>query len=57
MPDHILEISDLRTYYHDRKTVLKAVDGVSLTLHQGQTIGIYQTDRNYFSLLGAHLTN
>jgi oligopeptide/dipeptide ABC transporter ATP-binding protein len=36
----ILEIRDLRTYYHDRKTVLKAVDGVSLRLEPGDILGI-----------------
>ncbi len=40
MPDNILEIRDLRTYYHDRKTVLKAVDGVNLTLERGSVLGV-----------------
>jgi len=40
MPDHILEIQGLRTYYHDRKTVLKAVDGVDLKLERGSVLGI-----------------
>jgi oligopeptide/dipeptide ABC transporter ATP-binding protein len=40
MPDNILEISDLRTYYHDRKTVLKAVDGVNLSLERGSVLGV-----------------
>ncbi len=40
MPDTILEIVDLRTYYHDRKTVLKAVDGVNLTLERGSVLGV-----------------
>jgi oligopeptide/dipeptide ABC transporter ATP-binding protein len=40
MPDVILEIEDLRTYYHDRKTILKAVDGVSLSLERGSVLGV-----------------
>jgi ABC-type dipeptide/oligopeptide/nickel transport system ATPase component len=36
----ILEIDGLRTYYHDRKTVLKAVDGVSLSLERGSILGV-----------------
>ena len=40
MPDNILEISDLRTYYHDRKVVLKAVDGVNLSLERGSVLGV-----------------
>ncbi len=40
MADNILEIEGLRTYYHDRKVVLKAVDGVSLSLERGTVLGI-----------------
>ena len=40
MSDPILEIEDLRTYYHDGKTVLKAVDGVSLKLERGTVLGL-----------------
>jgi oligopeptide/dipeptide ABC transporter ATP-binding protein len=40
MADPILEIQDLRTYYHDGKTVLKAVDGVSLKLERGSILGL-----------------
>jgi peptide/nickel transport system ATP-binding protein len=36
----ILRIEDLRTQYHDRKVVLKAVDGVTLDLHPGEILGI-----------------
>src|SRR4051794_7018377 len=38
--DTVLEIEDLRTYFHDRKTVLKAVDGVSLRLERGEVLGL-----------------
>jgi oligopeptide/dipeptide ABC transporter ATP-binding protein len=41
MPDTILEIQDLHTTYRDRnKSVLKAVDGVSLKLQRGGILGI-----------------
>src|SRR5438132_294653 len=40
MPNPILEIRDLRTYYHDHKVVLKAIDGVSLSLEEGSVLGI-----------------
>ena len=40
MPDTILEIRDLHTSYHDRKVVVKAVDGVNLTLERGSILGI-----------------
>jgi oligopeptide/dipeptide ABC transporter ATP-binding protein len=36
----VLRIENLRTQYHDKKTVLKAVDGVSLELHAGEVLGI-----------------
>src|SRR5438094_397493 len=40
MSGNIVEIRDLRTYYHDRKVILKAVDGVNLTLEEGSVLGI-----------------
>ncbi len=40
MPDTILEIETLRTYYHDREVVLRAVDGVSLRLERGEILGL-----------------
>src|SRR5438034_11752131 len=36
----VLDIQDLRTYFHDRKTVLKAVDGVNLQLFPGEILGL-----------------
>ena len=40
MPGNIIEIRNLRTYYHDRKTILKAVDGVNLALEEGSVLGV-----------------
>ena len=36
----VLELRDLRTHFSLDEGTLKAVDGVSLTVHQGQTLGI-----------------
>ncbi len=36
----LLEVSDLRTYFHTRNGIYRAVDGVSFTLDPGETIGI-----------------
>ncbi len=40
MPETILQIDNLSTAYYDRKSVLKAVDGVSLSLEEGSVLGI-----------------
>ena len=36
----VLEVRDLRTYYYTYEGVLKAVDGISYSIMQGQTLGI-----------------
>ena len=36
----ILEVSNLRTYFHTRAGIVKAVDGVNFKLEEGQTLGI-----------------
>lgn len=36
----ILEVKDLKAYFHTRRGVVKAVDGVSFSLSQGETLGI-----------------
>jgi oligopeptide/dipeptide ABC transporter ATP-binding protein len=36
----ILEIDDLRTHFFTRDGVVRAVDGVSLVLHRGETLGV-----------------
>ncbi|WP_425087633.1 ABC transporter ATP-binding protein [Stappia sp.] len=36
----ILEVSDLTTQFHTRAGVVKAVDGVSFSLHKGEIIGL-----------------
>jgi oligopeptide/dipeptide ABC transporter ATP-binding protein len=36
----VLEVRDLRVYYHTRQGPVKAVDGVSLRLRQGERLGL-----------------
>ncbi len=36
----LLEIQDLKTYFHTRSGVVKAVDGVTLGINEGETLGI-----------------
>src|SRR6202008_4371749 len=38
--DVILEVEDLHTYFFTRLGVVKAVDGVSFSVRQGETLGI-----------------
>ena len=40
MDDLILEVKNLKTYFFLASGVAKAVDGVSFTLHKGETLGI-----------------
>ena len=40
MDDVCLDIRDLRTYFHVREGIAKAVDGVSLQLMRGETLGL-----------------
>ena len=37
---NLLDIQDLRTYFHTDEGVVKAVDDVSLQLEEGHTLGI-----------------
>ena len=36
----LLTVQDLKTYFYAREGVVKAVDGVNLTIGQGQTVGL-----------------
>jgi oligopeptide/dipeptide ABC transporter ATP-binding protein len=38
--DHLLEIKNLKTYFEVRRSVLKAVDDVSLSIESGKTLGL-----------------
>ena len=37
---HLLEVHDLKTYFHTSAGIARAVDGVSFTLDRGKTLGI-----------------
>ena len=36
----LLDVTDLRTHFHTRSGVYRAVDGVSFTVERGETLGI-----------------
>ena len=40
MTPPVLEVSDLRTYFHTEEGVVKAVDNLTFRLEQGRTLGI-----------------
>ena len=40
MAENILEISDLVIEYHSDNSIINAVNGVNLTVRQGETIGL-----------------
>ena len=40
MDDVILQVENLKAYFKDNKSTIKAVDGVSFTVHRGEKIGI-----------------
>ncbi|HMA35658.1 MAG TPA: ABC transporter ATP-binding protein [Chloroflexia bacterium] len=39
-PNEILRVEDLQTYFYTEDGVVKAVDGVSFSLHRGETLGL-----------------
>ena len=40
MSDYIMEVNDLKTHFHTKKGVVKAVDGVSLKVKKGEILAI-----------------
>ena len=38
--EELLQVTGLKTYYHSKSGVVPAVDGVNLTLHKGEILGI-----------------
>ena len=36
----LLEVKDLRTYFNTRDGVVKAVDGISYDIQEGETLGL-----------------
>ena len=39
-PDDLLGLSNLRTYFNTERGTVKAVDGLDLTVHEGETVGL-----------------
>jgi peptide/nickel transport system ATP-binding protein len=39
-PDELLRVEDLKTYFYTEDGVVRAVDGVSLKLNRGETLGV-----------------
>ena len=37
---HLLEVDNLKMYFHTQDGVVKAVDGVTYTLDRGETLGV-----------------
>lgn len=40
MASPILEIKDLKAFFHTRRGIVRAVNGVNFTVHRGETLGI-----------------
>ena len=40
MPQPLLEVQNLRTHFHTRNGIVRAVDGVSFSVEKGETLGI-----------------
>jgi oligopeptide/dipeptide ABC transporter ATP-binding protein len=40
LPEPLLEVEDLRTSFHTAKGVVRAVDGVSVSIGRGKTVGV-----------------
>ena len=41
MSETLLQVENLRTYFHTFRGVVKAVDGISFSLDEGQVLGIW----------------
>lgn len=53
--EHVLEVEDLRTCFHTARGEVSAVDGVSLALRAGETVGIVGESGSGKSVLGRTL--
>ncbi|MDJ0975432.1 MAG: ABC transporter ATP-binding protein [Planctomycetota bacterium] len=40
MTEPLVDIQNLKTYFHTEEKVVRAVDGVSIQIHEGQTLGV-----------------
>ena len=55
--EKILEVKNLRTYFHTFKGVVKAVDGVSFELGEGEILGIVGESGGGKSIMGFSIIN
>jgi len=55
--NEVLRVEDLRTYFYTRKGVVKAVDGVSFALEEGQILGIVGESGAGKSITGFSIIN
>jgi oligopeptide/dipeptide ABC transporter ATP-binding protein len=53
----LLDIRDLRTHFHTESGIVRAVDGVSFSVRQGQTVGVLGESGSGKSVMGLSLLN
>ena len=49
---HLLEVDDLKMYFHTEDGVVRAVDGVSYTLDRGETLGVVGKSVTAMTIMG-----
>ena len=49
---HLLEVDDLKMYFHTEDGVVRAVDGVSYTLDRGETLGVAGKSVTAMTIMG-----